>query len=188
MNLKQGVQSKSTGSSVGQEETFLTSYGGKVKLTGKSCTLPQCRAYPCSSGTPWGPWFSVDKGVNIITCLMIRDFQSHNHSCVKEKNIWKAAYVRTHQIVPRTYRHDLHQVLQTVKPMTERGVKWTSLWQSEQNERWGLCELTWGTERKDLISSSSADRLPSSTRTRLFSYSSCVAMKKRSHNERLFHS
>lgn len=83
--------------------------------------------------------------------------------------------------MPRTYRHDLHQVLKTVKPMIKHGEKWTSLRQSQQNERWGLCEFTWGTERKDLISSSSADRLPSSTRTRLFSYSSCVAMEKQPH-------
>lgn len=75
---------------------------------------------------------------------------------------------------------------QTVESITEQEIKCTSVkhhtvrMTAEEKLRFVWIDVfTWGTARKVLISSRSAGRLPSSTRTRLFSYSSCVTVNTR---------
>lgn len=73
--------------------------------------------------------------------------------------------LNTHQIAILAQRHDLHQVLKAAKNVNKY-IK------SASAGCGGVNGFTCGTSRKVLTSSSSAGRQPSSTLTRLFSYSS----------------
>lgn len=97
----------------------------KVELTGKNCTLLQCQTYQCSAGTPSDLWFSVEQEAKMLIGFKFR-FQKvlcmRNNfkaiiwvivkSFISDITLAKVAKlstkVKTHQIVPWTYRHDLH--------------------------------------------------------------------------------